>query len=401
MRKIINIAVLLICIFMTTPVFSAEGYEWAEEGIAFCTQNKIMEGDETGNLNLGNNIKRSEMAKMVSVACVKEAIEQKKEMKFSDIPEEAWFYSYVLKIQDYITDNSKVFRPDEAATREEFISTVIYAAQILTNVDENILYGRFKDAEQISPNNIEAMNAAVFHGYIIGDDWGLRPLDNLTRAEACVFLERILNKKEDKPSDETENREDSKDEEAEDEKPEEPVYIDGVPVPTDEKYTYAKTSIFGESEKTLEEALKWAKKNNAAQCFIDVAPLYWHYAEIFGIRADVMYAQAAKETGFGRYTGRVKPEMNNWAGIKKYGAVGDETDDHETFETPDDGVRGHFNHMSAYVGVDPVGETHGRYKSVKSLAWAGSIEYVEQLGGKWCPDVNYGYSILADYIDKM
>ena len=27
--------------------------------------------------------------------------------------------------------------------------------------------------------------------------------------------------------------------------------------------------------------------------------------------------------------------MNNWAGIKKYGATGDETEDHETFETPE------------------------------------------------------------------
>ena len=241
-------------------------------------------------------------------------------MRFSDIKEQAWFYPYVLKVQDYVTDKGNIFRPDEAATREEFISTVIYASQVLTNVDENVLEGKFNDTDKISENNLEAMNAAVFHGYIIGDGEGLRPLDTLTRAEACVFLERILNEDEEqKPSDKQEETEDE-----EEEKPKEPVYIDGVPVPTDEKYTYAKTSIFGESEKTLEEALAWAKRNNAADCFIKAAPLYWHYAEIFGIRADVMYAQAAKETGFGKYTGKVKPEMNNWAGIKKYGAVGDE-----------------------------------------------------------------------------
>ncbi len=396
MKKKFSILFLLLCIFSASSVFSANEYKWAEKGIEFCTENKIMEGDEKGNLNLGNNIKRSEMAKMISVACVKEAIEQKQEMEFLDVPEKSWFYPYVLKIQDYITDTGKAFRPDTPATREEFISTVIYAAQILTNVEENVLDGKFKDADKISKNNVEAMNAAVFHGYIVGDYSGLRPNDNLTRAEACVFLERILNNKEDEPSDVL-----VEPEEQEEEKPKEPVYIDGVPVPTDEKYTYAKTSIFGESDKTMEEAIEWAKKNNAAQCFIDVAPFYWHYAEIFGIRADVMYAQAAKETGFGKYTGKVKPEMNNWAGIKKYGAVGDETEDHETFLTPDDGVRGHFNHMSAYVGVEPVGETHGRYKSVKSLTWAGTIKYIEQLGGKWCPDLNYGYSILADYIDKM
>ena len=30
--------------------------------------------------------------------------------------------------------------------------------------------------------------------------------------------------------------------------------------------------------------------------------------------------------------------------------------DHETFATPEDGVRAHYNHMAAYVGLAPVGE---------------------------------------------
>lgn len=382
MKKLIT---LIICFYISASVFASADYTWAKDGIDFCTENKIMQGDESGNLNLGNNITRAEMAKMISVACLKTktGISEKKELKFSDISENSWYYEYVFSIQDFITAKEKVFRPNDASTREEFISTVIYAAEISTGVDENVIDNKFKDSNLISKENHDAMNAAVFHGYIKGDERGLRPSDNLTRAEACVFLERILNTEEKEPE------------------PELPKYIDGVPVPLDDKYTYAKTPILGESEKTLDEALAWAKRNNAAQCFIDAAPLYWHYGEIFGIRADVMYAQAAKETGFGKYTGKVKPEMNNWAGIKKYGAVGDETDDHETFLTPNDGVRGHFNHMSAYVGVAPVGETHGRYKSVKSLTWAGTVKFVEQLGGKWCPDLNYGYSILADYVAKM
>ena len=113
---------------MSSVAFSYKGYEWAETGIEYCTQNKIMEGDETGNLNLGSNIKRSEMAKMISVACVKEKIEQKREMRFSDIKEQAWFYPYVLKVQDYVTDKGNIFRPDEAATREELIF-ILFSSQ--------------------------------------------------------------------------------------------------------------------------------------------------------------------------------------------------------------------------------------------------------------------------------
>jgi hypothetical protein len=57
--------------------------------------------------------------------------------------------------------------------------------------------------------------------------------------------------------------------------------------------------------------------------------------------------------------------------------------------------------MSAYVGVEPIGEVHGRYKSVKTLAWAGTVKYVEALGGKWCPDLYYGYAIVNDLLTEM
>lgn len=399
MKKTARIILVLILVILNIgTAYSELGYEWASDGIKFCRENGIMQGDEFGNLNLGDNLTREQMAKMVSASCLKNTAVYGK-MKFSDVSEDMWSYSYILSVQDYITKDKETFRPKDFATREEFISCVIYASEIVTNVEEDVLDGKFSDCDEISEENREALNAAVFHGYIVGDERGLRPKDNLTRAETCVFLERILNDREPAKTPVTDN---NKEEETKPEEPEEEVTeIDGVPLPTDSKYSFSKTPIMGESAKTLEEAVSWAKRNNAAQIFIDVAPLYFKYGEIFGIRADVMYAQAAKETGFGRYTGKVKPEMNNWAGIKKYGAVGDETEDHETFATPEDGVRGHFNHMSAYVGVDPVGETHGRYKSVKSLSWAGTVEYVEQLGGKWCPDRNYGYSILADYVEKM
>ena len=161
------------------------------------------------------------------------------------------------------------------------------------------------------------------------------------------------------------------------------------------------TPIIGKSTHTLEQAKKWAKKKNATEKFISAADLYWSYGEKFGIRADVLYAQAGKETAYGRYTGNVSEDMNNFAGIKKAGAVGDEREKHESFKTVEDGVKAHFNHMAAYVGVKPIEPVHGRYKSVMSCDWAGTIKYVEQLSGKWAPAKNYGSSIVKDYLDKM
>ena len=152
--------------------------------------------------------------------------------------------------------------------------------------------------------------------------------------------------------------------------------------------------IKGYTTVSKEDAKAWAKSKGANQRFIDIADLYWKYAIITGVRAEVMYAQAAFETGFGTYKGNVVPSQNNWAGIKTKYATGDRTYDHESFATPEDGVRGHYNHMLAYIGGEPVGTPHGRYYSVKSMPWAGTVKTVEELSGKWCPRGDYSNTIL-------
>lgn len=154
------------------------------------------------------------------------------------------------------------------------------------------------------------------------------------------------------------------------------------------------TPILGPPQGTVTQAQEWARKNNAHQRFIDIAPNYWHYGKITGIRPDVLYAQAAHETGFGHYGGAVRPEQNNWAGIKVKNPVADRPEDHETFPTPEEGVRAHFNHVCAYLGLPPIGEPHPRYHVVNSLSWAGTVKYVEGLGGKWAPRAGYGQSIV-------
>lgn len=154
------------------------------------------------------------------------------------------------------------------------------------------------------------------------------------------------------------------------------------------------TPILGPPQATVAQAQEWARKNNAHQRFIDIAPVYWSYGQITGIRPEVLYAQAAHETGYGHYGGAVRPEQNNWAGIKIKNPVGDRPEDHETFSTPQEGVRAHFNHVCAYLGLPPIGEPHPRYYVVNSLSWAGTVKYVEELGGKWAPRAGYGQSIV-------
>lgn len=349
-----------------------ENYDWAKTEVLYCRQKGIMTGDDKGDLNLGGTLTRAEMAKMLTEAF---ELEPDDTAYFADLKYDDWYYEYAQSIKSCMTAPGFNFYPNKAVTREEFASTLVLASGLKPSSICNlrVLTDNFKDAYKVSAKYKTLLSIAVERAYYRGDDYFLRPTDTLKRAEVCAMLYRVLEKKN---GNITFTRLDL-----------------GVP--------QTNTPIMGESTISMDSAIKWAKANNASDLFIDAAQYYWKYGELTGIRPEVLYAQSARETGFGQYGGRVLPEMNNFAGIKKYGAVNDATEDHESFETREDGVRGHFNHMAAYVGVEPIGEVHGRYLSVKSLSWAGTVKYVEDLGGKWCPDLYYGFAIVIDSLNKM
>lgn len=370
MKKPVFFAVVTALIFCFGISAFAE-YEWAKDAVEYCVNNKILSGMENGDLALGDNITREQMAK-IFVDAFSLTAKSEEELIFSDIAEDRWSYQYIYAFKDCIKKNWTKFKPTEEVTREEFASSLVLASGLKeSNLrNPNLLDDNFDDYYLVDKDYKKLLTIAVERGYFLGSDGVLRPNDLLTRAEACSLLYRVL---ESKNNNMTLNL--------------------GV--------KQSKTPLMGKSQISLETAKKWAKNKGAHQRFIDIADIYWKYGEITGIRPDILYAQAAKETGYGKYGGAVLPEQNNWAGIKTKTGIGDATYDHESFETPDDGVRAHFNHMSAYIGLEPVGEPHGRYFNVKSISWAGTVSTLEELGGKWCPDLYYGYSILHNYIEEM
>ena len=388
-RQVITSAMIGILLSSALAVNISAYNGWADTYLSFCIGKRIISGDENGDLLPDNNLTREQMVKMIlNTAGVK--IPEEGKPVYDDVKKDRWSYNYISVYHDYVIEDSFRFFPAEDVKREEFLAMCSkIAVGDVAPKKQSEFASKFSDYADIDEQYFKYIVIGYEYGLITGSDGKIYPKNYLTRAEACAMLYRVYNTEIKKPvsSDTKQEDEDIKEEEKEEEK-KEPVFT-------------TTTLLVDDSEATLEQAIKWAENRGAHQRFIDVAPIYWEYGEITGIRADVLYAQAAKETGYGKYGGRVVPVQNNWAGIKKYGAVGDETEDHEYFETPDDGVRGHFNHMAAYLGLDPVGEPHGRYKSVKSLSWAGTIKTVEQLGGKWCPDVYYGSSIVNDYLLPM
>ena len=370
-KFIVIISVISAILSVSTGAFAdwREEYPWAEKGVEYCMENGILTGTPEGDLMLGENLTRAQMAKILVEGF---NLEEKSETSFADMEEEHWEYKYVCAIEDYMPVKWPDFTGREYVTREEFAATLVRASG-LNNANirnSRIIDKNFTDAKEVHEKYKTLLSIAVERAYIKGDGEAIRPKDLLTRAEVCTMMQRILEDKDNLTWEDL-----------------------GV------KKSY--TPLIGEAQISAETAQAWAKAQNAEDRFIDAAPIYWKYGEITGLRPEILYVQAAKETGYGRYGGAVKPEMNNWAGIKIKNPIGDRTEDHETFATPDDGVRAHFNHMGAYVGLKPIGEAHDRYYVVTSISWAGSVKNLEGLGGRWCPDLYYGYSILHDLLEPL
>jgi hypothetical protein len=164
------------------------------------------------------------------------------------------------------------------------------------------------------------------------------------------------------------------------------------------------TLIMGKTEATAAQMVSYALKSNAKpllpNCTIEeLAQVFIEEAEVEGVRADVAWAQALKETGYFKYGGIVLPEQNNYSGI---GALNNNAKgEAAVFESPRIGVRAQIQHLKAYASTEALKQpcADPRFHLVKR----GSAKYVEWLGYEdnpngtgWAwPGKGYGYSIVG------
>jgi hypothetical protein len=160
----------------------------------------------------------------------------------------------------------------------------------------------------------------------------------------------------------------------------------------------ALTPILGPPSASPAQARAWARTRGAAEEFLGLAALYWTLAPRHGgVDPAVAYAQAAKETAFGRFGGAVTPSHRNPGGLKTRDARGDRPEDHARFPDWETGVAAHLDHLALYAGAPgyPRRETPDP-RHFPGLA--GTAPHVEELSGRWAPDPDYGRSIVRDYL---
>ncbi|MBR6728808.1 MAG: S-layer homology domain-containing protein [Clostridia bacterium] len=385
LKKLIFLSTVIALFLSTTAGIQAEpkealdftdvtdNHSWATEAIDALSSEGILDGIDETHFAPDETVTKEQFAKMLTLALSAEP-DAEAAQTYTDVPMDRWSFPYIEAVKDFFPLDVLVpvnqFAPETPFSRQEVAATIINGMGLSADANvfnKDLLGASFTDSNMVRPSITTQVTVAVERGILRGADGLIRPEAPVTRAEAAVFIHRMMLIRQGKG----------------------------------ELYFMTSTPIVAESQVSLERAKEWATERGAHQRFIDIADIYWKYGEITGIRPEVLYAQAAKETGYGKYGGRVLPEQNNWAGIKTATANGDATYDHESFETPEDGVRAHFNHMSAYLGLEPVGEPHGRYHTASRTAWAGTVKTVEELGNKWAPEHTYGYSLVTKYIMPM
>lgn len=170
-------------------------------------------------------------------------------------------------------------------------------------------------------------------------------------------------------------------------------------------------TIMGDTTVTLEQMVAYFESSGksyptevlrigGASDIREFCKIYLEEAELEGVRAEVAFAQAMKETGWLQYGGIVKVTQYNFAGI---GALdGNETGNCASFPDVRTGVKAHIQHLKAYGSTQPLVSDEcvdPRFQLVKR----GSATYVEWLGKQenpvkgvgWATARYYGYDIVA------
>lgn len=151
------------------------------------------------------------------------------------------------------------------------------------------------------------------------------------------------------------------------------------------------TPIIGSSQLTTAQMNQFLRQVNPS--VPDLAAVFLQIGREYGIRGDIAFAQSILETNYFRFTGDVRADQNNFAGI---GATGTPARG-AAFPTPEAGIEAQMQHLYAYATTAPLPPNKSVIDPRFQLVKRGSAPNWEDLSGKWATDLNYGSNILQIY----
>jgi hypothetical protein len=143
------------------------------------------------------------------------------------------------------------------------------------------------------------------------------------------------------------------------------------------------------SEVQLKMFLGMNNENGLKQ-FPDLPRLYREEGTIEGVNYDIAFCQMCLETNFLQFTGGIRPEQNNFAGL---GGETGSANGVAVFPSARIGVRAQIQHLKAYASTEPLVQeiVDPRFRFVTR----GIAPLITQLNGRWSADMDYGDKIIA------
>lgn len=177
-----------------TPYDDMYDHAWAEVSVGVLARLGVLDGIAEESFEPDKEITRGEFIAML----MRGAKINGEGEGFADVPDDYPFAKEIVAakaigVANGYDDGS--FHPDDAVSRQDigaFVFRALKYKQKMRGADISVLEG-FSDSDEISDYAVEAMCGVVNARLISGDDRGkLKPLDNMTRAEAAVLIERTI-----------------------------------------------------------------------------------------------------------------------------------------------------------------------------------------------------------------
>ena len=135
--------------------------------------------------------------------------------------------------------------------------------------------------------------------------------------------------------------------------------------------------------------------------------IYYDEATKEGVDPALAFTQSMKETAFLKFTGQVKIEQFNFAGM----GVTNASTNGDSYQNVREGIRAHVQHLKAYAVKNPTfsnAVVDKRYTPWFVKTCSSTAPYIEWLGISenpsgfgWATAKGYGYSILNDYMNQL
>lgn len=173
-------------------------YAWARDGIENLASRGVIKGKDTGKFAPGDTLTKAEFVSMMLRAF---RLETTPVGSFADVKPGKWYYKDIMMAAYFgiiSVDGNNRFYPENPITREEIaliIAKTLEVAGKPLDGYENSVLEKFSDKNQISPYAVASMASLVGEGVLTGVSGNaIAPRNTATRAEAAVFIYRIIDR---------------------------------------------------------------------------------------------------------------------------------------------------------------------------------------------------------------